>query len=292
MADGKQKKRGRYKEYLRYSNPYKFPAARRKGNVKRYLKNTTVSPTISRENYGHDLDFEFEREEDVFIPCDQPSRDLCINDSSCEADMTSASLPSDNDKELEDIDCSTSDNELSESLSMNMFSRFIKDDDDNSSEVFSDNENIVSDSEPCLEDCGTDDNDDLYSGAPITTTSSVVLILSFVFKHNLTREAFRDLLTIIEAHCLKPNNCKTNVKKVFDFVSQTKGSIVKHFFCSYCKAYCGQGSLDRHGNAEIKGICHICGKNLANTNGFYIEVPIVKQLQTFFSGKCIQFFVK
>lgn len=190
MADGKQKKRGRYKEYLRYSNPYKFPAARRKGNVKRYLKNTTVSPTISPENYGHDLDFEFEREEDVFIPCDQPSRDLCINDSSCEADMTSASLPSDNDKELEDIDCSTSDNELSESLSMNMFSRFIKDDDDNSSEVFSDNESIDSDSEPCLEDCGMDDNDNLYSGAPITTTSSVVLILSFVFKHNLTREAF------------------------------------------------------------------------------------------------------
>jgi len=33
---------------------------------------------------------------------------------------------------------------------------------------------------------------------------------------------------------------------------------------------------------EMKGTCHICGKNLASTHGFFIEASILKQLQTFF----------
>lgn len=44
--------------------------------------------------------------------------------------------------------------------------------------------------------------DVLFSGAPITTTSSIVLILSFVMKHKLSQEAFRDLLAVIEARSL------------------------------------------------------------------------------------------
>lgn len=87
---------------------------------------------------------------------------------------------------------------------------------------------------------------------------------------------------MIEAHCPRPNNCKKEVKKLFEFVSQAKGNIVKHFFCSYCKAYFGKGTQDNRGNTGIKGTCHICGKNLATTHGFFIEAPIVKQLQTFF----------
>ena len=39
---------------------------------------------------------------------------------------------------------------------------------------------------------------------------------------------------------------------------------------------------DNHGKTEMKGTCHICGKNLASTHGYFIEAPIVKQLQTFF----------
>lgn len=80
-----------------------------------------------------------------------------------------------------------------------LYERFMKDD-DSSSEVFSsDNENIESDSESIMEEHETGHEDVLYSGASITITASVVLILSFVMKHHLTREAFRDLLQVIEA---------------------------------------------------------------------------------------------
>ena len=297
MADKERNKRGRYKEYMRHSNPFKFPAARRQKVGKRYLRNIDRSPTISQHSYRRDHDFEFEGN---VLFCDDNS----LNDNGYEPDATAGILPSDNDEphcnnaqefldteseELDDRQCGSAiDDELLQFTdSTCMYARFIKDD-DASSDVFSDNENIESDSEPLLEECETEHDDMLYSGAPITTTSSIVLILSFVMKYNLTREAFRDLLTVIEAHCPRPNNCKTEVKKLFDFVNQAKGNIVKHFFCSYCKAYSGKGTQDRlHGKTEVKGPCHICGKNLAKTHGFYIEVPIVKQLQTFFGGKCI-----
>lgn len=280
-----KKKRGRYKEYMRHSNPFKFPAARRQNVSKRYLRSIRRSQNVSL----HDHDFECE--DDVSIDCDVTM-------------TTNASLSCSNSDEqfyhMEDevlsTDCgvftaeilqcdSTSDDEpLQFTERERMYARFIKED-DSSSDIFSDVENSGgSDSESLSEECEKED-DVLYSGSPITTTSSIVLILSFVMKYKLTKEAFRDLLAVIEAHCPRPNNCKKEVKKLFEFVSQAKGNIVKHFFCSYCKAYFGKGTQDNRGNTGIKGTCHICGKNLATTHGFFIEAPIVKQLQTFFGGE-------
>ena len=107
--------------------------------------------------------------------------------------------------------------------------------------------------------------------------SSAVLLQSFVIRHKFTREAFKDLLVVIEAHCPKPNNCHTTVSKLLDFVRQAKSNMVRHFFCGYCKAY--------HGKSKGNGNCHICGKHLSETAAHFIEVPIVKQLQNHFAGK-------
>ena len=50
----------------------------------------------------------------------------------------------------------------------------------------------------------------------------------------------------------------------------------------YKKIHAQFKTQDNRGKTEIKGTCHICGKNLASTHGFFIEAPILKQLQTFF----------
>ncbi|XP_044165512.1 uncharacterized protein LOC122949481 [Acropora millepora] len=118
-------------------------------------------------------------------------------------------------------------------------------------------------------------DDVLYSGAPLTSSTSFVLLLTFVMKHKLTREAFNDLLLVIEAHCPRPNNCKTSVKKLLEFGSQANEDLEKHYFCDYCKAYCGKGT----------GNCNICGQRISKGGGFFIEVPVEKQLQMFFTGK-------
>ena len=40
----------------------------------------------------------------------------------------------------------------------------------------------------------------------------------------------------------------------------------------------------------MKGTCHTCGKNLASSHEFFIEAPIVKQLQTFFEFSEVSLF--
>ena len=106
------------------------------------------------------------------------------------------------------------------------------------------------------------------------------VVISFVMKHKLTREAFNDLLSVIEAHCPRSNNCKTSMNTLLEFVSQAKEDIQKHCYCGYCKAYFGKGT----------GNCNICGRSISKADGFFIEVPIEKQLQTFFTGKLKFFF--
>lgn len=152
--------------------------------------------------------------------------------------------------------------------------------------IFSDCENIESDSESSSNEHERENNDMLYSGLPITSSSSVVLLLSFVLKHKLTREAFSDLLAVVEAHCPRPNNCRTTVKKFFQFVSEAKGDIVKHFYCSYCKVYYGRGD----NRTQVNRTCNICGQSVPTDGRFFIEVPIVRQLQKFFMGKCLCFY--
>ena len=80
-------------------------------------------------------------------------------------------------------------------------------------------------------------------------------------KHKLTREAFKDLLAVTEAHCPRPNNCKTTGNQLLEFVTQSKGHVVKHYFCSYCKAYYGK-DVENGG-----GICVISGQIIPKSSG-------------------------
>ena len=203
--------------------------------------------------------------------CDESTRQCDVHSS--EATLSSDEILKTNDLELEGmLDAEVSDDELLTTS----YERFLREDDDasldsNSVSDYEDHEDL----DLLCENCESESDDILYPGAPLTSTMSVVLLLTFVMKHKLTCEAFNDLLSVIEAHCPRPNNCKKSVKKLLEFVSQMKGDIVKHYFCDYCKAYFGKGT----------GNCNISGESISKTNGFFIEVPVEKQLQKFFTGK-------
>ena len=203
---------------------------------KQYLRSTNLTQTVSRHGFrlAHDLEFEDDAsiDDDVTVtaaslhslPCNNSDEQFCHN----EDEVLSTDCGG---FRAESLQCnSLSDDELLElTKSKSMYAHFIKED-DTSSDIFSDVESSCgSDSETLAEECGRED-DVLFAGAPITTTSSTVLILSFVMKYKLTQEAFRDLLAVIEAHCPRPNNCKKEVKKLFEFVSQAKGNILNTFF--------------------------------------------------------------
>ena len=273
-GEREQKRRGRYKEYLRHHNPYKFKAARRINRRKPNSQNNVPNSTIPCGDFNKS-NTEFD-DSDVFMAyCDDSSSVLQCEVNSFETvtihtktnDGQTQDTLNVREFELEDIfDASLNDEELSNSS----YEHFIGEGDNASLNSSSDSE-----------DHEMTSDDGLYSGAPLTSSTSFVLLLTFVMKHKLTREAFNDLLLVIEAHCPRPNNCKTSAKKLLEFVSQAKGDLEKHYFCDYCKAYFGKGT----------GNCNICGQRISKDGGFFIEVPVEKQLKTFFTGKSLFFFV-
>ena len=284
MADGatderKQKRRGRYKEYLRHYNPYKFKAAQRTN--RRRLKSQANDPnsTISHHNFNKS-DTEFDSS-DVFISCSDDSSSVPQCDvNSSEAIAIQARTFSNDDQtqdtlnttelELEEVfDDSLSEDELSNSS----YELFIGEDNNASLDSVSDSEDYDN-LDMTSGQCESKPDDVLYSGAPLTSSTSFVLLLTFVMKHKLTREAFNDLLLVIEAHWPRPNNCKTSEKKLLEFESQANGDLEKHYFCDYCKGYFGKGTVN----------CNICGERISKDGGFFIEVPVGKQLKMFFTG--------
>lgn len=269
MADDGTKRRGRYKEYMRHHNPYKFKPARlaarrRSGRINLLKADKNHCPTISPSGNN-------DREFDNRGMCDDSIFYCDVNSSESSGEQMQDRLETIYSEVEEMLDVSLSECEMLDLE--NVYERFVTED-DACSQTFSDYEDHE-DLELELKQCEPEPDCALYSGAPLTSSSSIVLLLSFVMKHKLTREAFNDLLSVIEAHCPRPNNCKTSVKTLLEFVSQAKEDIQKHYFCGYCKAYFGKGT----------GNCNICGRSISKADGFFIEVPIEKQLQTFFRGK-------
>ena len=133
------------------------------------------------------------------------------------------------------------DDSLIEELSNSSYEIFIGEDNNASLDSVSDSEDHDN-LDMTSRQCESKPDDVLYSGAALTSSTSFVLLLTFVMKHKLTHEAFIDLLSVIEAHCPRPNNCKTSVKKLLEFASQANKDLEKHYFCDYCKAYFGKGT--------------------------------------------------
>ena len=274
MADEGPKRRRRYREYMRHHNPYEFEAARRS---RRRLACRKPDPISNSGNNRSDP----ESDDREVINCDVDSsvhvcdQRTCSSESAAIRDEQMKDTLNTRDFELEEmLNAGLSEDELLNNPSA--YERFVREDDNYTScdsvSDYEDYENL----ELASEQCEPEANDSLYSGAPLTTSTSVVLLLTFAMRHKLTRAAFNDLLSVIEAHCPRPNNCKTSVSKLLEFTSQAKGDIQKHYFCDYCKAYYGKGT---------SGNCNICGRSISKPNGFFIEVPIGKQLQRFFTGK-------
>lgn len=273
--EGKRKQRGRYKKYLRHYNPYKFKAARRKNRKKINSETYDLNSAISHGDFNKSVT-EFDDSEVFMADCDDSSSVLqCEVNSSGAISIQTRTLS--NDDQTQDT-LNTTELELEEmlddSLDESSYEVFIGEDTNASLDSVSDSEDHEN-LDMTSEQHESKPDDVLYSGAPITSSTSFVLLLTFVMKHKLTREAFNDLLLVIEAHCPRPNNCKTSVKKLLEFASQANEDLEKHYFCDYCKAYFGKGI----------GNCNICGQRISKGGGFFIEVPVEKQLQMFFTGK-------
>ena len=115
----------------------------------------------------------------------------------------------------------------------------------------------------------------LYSGATITLMESMLLILAYSMKHNLTGVALADLLMLISLHCLAPNLCRTTLYLFNKFFGDLRSPVVFHKFCGRCYFLI-------EGDTPLE--CSICKFDLTPQGSvcFFVEIPIIQQLQDMF----------
>jgi len=115
------------------------------------------------------------------------------------------------------------------------------------------------------------DNQPIYNGAAITVRESLLAILSFVMVHKLTGLCLHDLLSLIALHCGPNTHCLKSLYRFKNYFKMVGSKFVtRHFYCTGCEV----PLLNKD------SICELCeGRNSVS---FFIEFPIVTQLQIMF----------
>ena len=100
----------------------------------------------------------------------------------------------------------------------------------------------------------------------------------FVIRHNLTSEALENLLSIIVALLPASSILPSSVSRFKKYFANLKHPFVFHHYCSFCFAYISQRGVKQCTNSH-------CLKDLTakGATSYFIEIPIVDQLQTMFS---------
>ena len=148
--------------------------------------------------------------------------------------------------------------------------------------VDSSGENGEDTTDPKVYNPQSDATKPLYTGATITVSVSLMLIMSFSIRHKLSGSALSDLLTLVLLHCIKPvaTNALSSIFHFKKFFQGLKTPLVSHKYCANCFTYI-ENNEDR--------ICSntFCNKDLTmpRSTGYFIEIPVINQLKSFFAKK-------
>lgn len=248
----KRKKRGKYKRALHYgfdkgrSYYHNMPCESDKNQTKK------PCPSNSTEN----VEF-LDQQNDLTFMHDHDDVD---NDGEMQ-NYSSSSLTS-NESEFSDtndsIDISnTSESDFANSSELGSFTSFSDSDDDQSSGF----------------------RQPLYENSRQTVHSSYTLIMLFVMKHSLSRDAFSDLLNLISSHLPEPSKFTTSVYKVKETLKKGTGfkEPVIHYYCGGCQEYL-------HEDKTCEKV--ICKRNDSKVEEFY-DLQILDQLNSLFKGNFI-----
>lgn len=147
---------------------------------------------------------------------------------------------------------------------------------DNNTEEHHDMEN----EEICNSDVNADsmphlDAEKLYEGSRLTVPMSMLLNISFAMRHNLSKEAFNHLLSLIELHLPPDNQFQGNYIRFKNFLVNSSGPINYHYFCNFCHHY--------HGSMKME-ICELCNRSDIS---YFLTSSIGDQLESILQGKSL-----
>ena len=124
----------------------------------------------------------------------------------------------------------------------------------------------------------TDDGKPIYPNARVTNAVSMLLIMTFAITHQLSRAALKDLLSLIDIHCLKPSHLMKLVYKFKQYFKSLKNPLKKHYYCPRCTITI----------AHNENVCPntLCRQLLSQQNTpIFLQLSIVDQLEALFSWK-------
>jgi len=115
-------------------------------------------------------------------------------------------------------------------------------------------------------------NSVLFSGCPISLSSSMILIKKVQMRHKISQEALSDMLELMKLHFPIPNNFPGTLHLFNKELPFNSNGLQFVYFCSYCF-----GEI-----AESSAYCIHCDKCLSQKGSIssFIEVPLQSQLVT------------
>ena len=116
-------------------------------------------------------------------------------------------------------------------------------------------------------------NAPIFHNADITLVTSLLLIMSFALKHNLTDAALHDLLQLIAYFVQTPNICITSLYSFKKFFNTTQQKSTRIYYCKNCKSPI-EDLLGLH--------CSSC-KEQADLKCYFLNISIADQIKKLFS---------
>ncbi|KAJ8030467.1 hypothetical protein HOLleu_26902 [Holothuria leucospilota] len=126
-----------------------------------------------------------------------------------------------------------------------------------------------------------DDDNPVYVGSKITVAQSLLLLIYFIMRHNITKACVQDLLTLINFHAPQFQDPGPSSVHIFSrTLNLTCDDVQKHFFCPSCQSYLGK--------LQEEFECENCNNNytaqdLITEKGFFLDLPVKQQLKDKFN---------
>lgn len=145
-------------------------------------------------------------------------------------------------------------------------------------------ENSLYDEELEVEDDDIETNDQetkekipLYKGAPISVDESLLLVLTYAIRHNLSGAAIVDLLELISLHCREENKkMKTSLYFFKKHFAHLKAPVKLHYFCSDCYE-----PLESQNSQCVNAKDH----KQRTKCSYFLEISLKDQVETHFKRK-------
>lgn len=113
------------------------------------------------------------------------------------------------------------------------------------------------------------ENQPLYQGSRLTVSMSMLLIVTFATRHNLSGVALCDLLNLLEVHCPSDNICRATLTMYQDFFRKLKTPLIYNHFCDKCFL-----------SIEKDAKCETCPNCSSTSIRYFITIPLKDQMET------------